>query len=85
MISRKTITGFTPIALAVSAIFTSGCAPMSDTQREYREQQLELYRAKFVKDRENCVALGGRIYLMGFSDTLDRKGIPRSRVRYECS
>ena len=85
MIQKRIITGFTPIALTVATLVLGGCAPMSDTQREYRNQQLELYRAKFVEDRENCVALGGRIYLMGFSDTLDRKGIPRSRVRYECS
>ena len=82
---KHTIKIRTIASLAVAALLTSGCATMSEAEREEREYRRVDFRNKFIEDRSRCEASGGRLYVQGYGGTLDKHGVPRSRVWYTCS
>ena len=65
-------------------LFVTGCVPMSEARRHDLEYARADFRAQFVEDRARCQYQGGQFFIMGWGGSLDREGIPRTRVRYEC-
>lgn len=76
------------IRLAVVAILAPAivaCAPLSKVKRAELEYSRGDFRNKFVEDRTRCAAQGRHMVIMGWGGSVDRHGIPRTRVRYTCS
>lgn len=63
--------------------FASGCAATahSDPDRAYHRED---FRLRFIEERRQCVAAGGRMHLSVQGTGLDRDGVPRTRVPYYC-
>jgi len=73
------------IALAVAAMPAMGCAPMAETSRIDIDYSRADFRNRFIEDRTQCRARGGRMVIMGWGGSVDRDGIPTTRVRYTCT
>lgn len=73
------------ILVAALLIAHPACAPLSETTRADLEYTRGDFRNKFVEDRTRCHAQGRRLVIVGWGGSLDRDGIPRTRVRYSCS
>lgn len=69
----------------IVAVFVTGCAPMTETQREVRENRRTEFRQQFVEDRAECSAEGRHMFVTTFGGGVDRDGIPKTRTRYFCS
>lgn len=64
---------------------TTACAPMTQASRDDREYSRMDYRNKFLEDRASCLAMHRHFVIQGWAGSLDRDGIPRTRVRYHCA
>ena len=62
----------------------SGCAPLSEAEREEREYSRTEWREQFIAHRDECNAIGGRMEFDG-SAQRDRNGVPKYKVRYICT
>ena len=71
-------------AWIIGTLLLTGCATMSEAEREAREYERVEFRHQFIVDRDRCNAVGGQIYFQAPGGTVDRHGIPRTRVWYEC-
>ena len=71
--------------VAVLLLSLSACAPATGVKRAEIEYSRADYRNQFIENRARCRATGGRIVIMGWGGSVDRNGIPRTRVRYSCS
>ncbi|MDJ0940644.1 MAG: hypothetical protein QNJ00_12865 [Woeseiaceae bacterium] len=61
----------------------SGCAAMSETEREYRDYRRADFENRFIEARTLCHARGGRM-LINARQTLGRDGIPNPGDFYVC-
>lgn len=73
------------ILLATILIVLPACAPLSETTRADVEYSRGDFRNRFVEDRTRCHAQGGQMVIMGWGGSVDRDGIPKTRVRYICT
>ena len=81
---KRTTTGtFITFSVLVFALCV-GCAPMTEAERAEREYARIEFRDAFRTERDLCAARGGHFVYDGMAE-LDRDGIPRSRVWYNCS
>lgn len=74
----------TALAL-IAAIFVTGCAPMTEMQREAREYSHAEFMNRFFEDREQCLANGRQIVVMTYGGGVDRHGFPKTRTPYYCT
>ena len=75
----------TSLLLGVMALFlVSGCATMTEVEREEREYSRVEWRGQFLAHRADCSARGGRFEFDGSAEQ-DRDGIPKYKVRYTCT
>lgn len=72
-----------PVLVLIVAA-TTACAPMTQASREDREYSRMDYRNKFLEERASCHATRGQFVIQGWAGSLDRDGVPRTRVRYHC-
>ena len=72
------------ILLLVVALAT-GCAPMTPDQREARAYDRGDFRNQFIEDRAKCRADGRKLVVRGPGGSIDRNGIPKTRVWYTCT
>jgi len=70
--------------LALMIATTTACAPLTQASREDREYSRMEYRNKFLEERASCLALRRHFVIQGWGASLDRDGVPRTRVRYHC-
>ncbi|MDJ0701466.1 MAG: hypothetical protein QNJ07_16575 [Woeseiaceae bacterium] len=74
-----------PLLLAIVVIFfVSGCATMTEVEREERDYSRAEWRGQFLAHRADCSARGGRLEFDGSAEQ-DRDGIPKYKVRYTCT
>ena len=57
---------------------------MSEVELEELEYERTEFRAQFIADRDACNAAGRQIFIQAHGGAVDRHGIPRSKVWYEC-
>ena len=74
-----------PAVLLLAAALTTGCAPMTVADREARAYEWGEFRNQFIEDRARCRADGRRLVVRGPGGSLDRNGIPKTRVWYTCT
>lgn len=72
------------VALSLAAVLTTGCAPMSEARRDEIDYSRADFRNKFIEDRARCRFEGRQLLVIGWGGSLDRDGIPRTRVSYAC-
>lgn len=70
--------------MGMALVLLSGCASMTEVQLEARDYQRTDFRNQFVEDRTRCQAAGRRIVIFA-NGSIDRNGIPKSRVPYFCT
>lgn len=70
--------------LVLMVALTAGCAASPAADRDDREYSRMEYRNKFLDERASCLAARGRFVIQGWGGSLDRDGVPRTRVRYHC-
>lgn len=75
--------------LRISCVFLAGlasaaCAPMSEVGQEAREFENVDFENEFIAYRQQCVASGGRVFILA-NGRVDRRGIPRRGSYYTCS
>ena len=75
---------FGVVALAVAAVLAAGCAPLSEASRDEIDYSRADFRNRFIADRARCRFEGRHFLIIGWGGSLDRDGIPRTRVRYVC-
>ena len=73
-----------PSLVVLIAATTTACAPVTQASRDDREYSQMEYRNKFLEERASCHAMRGQFVIHGWAGSLDRDGIPRTRVRYHC-
>ena len=75
----------TSLLLGLLALFfVSGCAPMTEVEREQRDYSRVEWRGQFLAHRAECSTRGGRFEFDGSAEQ-DRDGIPKYKVRYTCT
>lgn len=70
--------------LVITALLVTACAPMSEARRDEVEYARADFRNQFIEDRALCRFEGRQMFIIGWGGSLDRDGIPRTRVRYAC-
>ena len=80
---KQTITRTIIVVSVLVIAFCAGCAPMTEAQREAREYARVEFRDQFRTEREICQMRGGRFIYDGVAE-LDRDGVPKTRVWFEC-
>jgi hypothetical protein len=73
------------ILVAALLMALPACAPLSETARADLEFSRGDFRNKFIEDRTRCHAQGRRIVIVAWGGSVDRDGIPRTRVPYTCT
>lgn len=69
----------------VLAAFVSGaCASMPEVGQEAREYRNVDFENEFIAYRQQCVANGGRVFVLA-NGRVDRRGIPGRGSYYTCS
>ena len=72
------------LTVALALVCVTACAPVTEAQRDAREYSRVEFRNQFIEDRRRCFASGGRIYIQARGGSVDRDGIPKTRVPYVC-
>ncbi len=77
------------VALTMTGVFLAGltgvaCAPMSEVDQEAREYENVDFKNEFLAYRQQCVANGGRVFVLA-NGRVDRRGIPLRGSYYTCS
>ena len=80
---KRTIKSTLTLVSAVVAAFSVGCAPMTEAERLEREYARVEFREAFRVERDLCTARGGTFVYDGVAE-LDRNGIPKTRVWFDC-
>ena len=81
---KRNISEYSSLLALLAALFISGCATMTEAEREVREYRRAEWRDQFVAHRAECTARGGRFEFDGSAEQ-DRDGIPKYKVRYMCT
>jgi len=79
----KSSTLWLPVLVLIGSL-AAGCAASPAADRDDREYSRMEYRNKFIDERASCLAMRGRFVIQGWGGSLDRDGVPRTRVRYHC-
>ena len=77
------------VAMTIGAVGLAGlaggaCAPMSEVGQEAREYENVDFENQFIAYRQQCVANGGRVFVLA-NGRVDRRGIPLRGSYYTCS
>ena len=75
----------TLLLLALAALAIAACAPFNEAGRDAREYERIEFKEQFIADRKACFSRGRTIHVDAYLTSLDRNGIPESRVRYFCA
>ena len=80
---RHTITRYCTLISVFAAVLCTGCATMSEAEREARDYARVEFQEQFRIDRADCRDRGGQLVFQGGPE-LDRDGVPKTRVWYSC-
>lgn len=82
---RTSFTRYLPLILMLLAWYLTGCAPMTELEREDRAYAKAQWRNEFSTARDACQLQGRRFVFDRSGVSLDRNDVPRSRVYYLCT
>ena len=71
-------------AVLLAGLVSGACAPMSAVEQEAREFENVDFENEFIAYRQQCVASGGRVFVLA-NGRVDRRGIPSRGTYYTCS
>jgi len=71
------------ILLAMTALLSVACAPMTERERENREYQRVDYQAKYIDFRSRCQSKGG-IILLTSTSRMRGSDLPARNDKYRC-
>lgn len=81
---RSIRTALTMGGFVLAAFLAGACAPMDEVSQESREYRNADFKNEFIAYRQQCVANGGRVFVLA-NGRVDRRGIPERGSYYTCS
>jgi hypothetical protein len=81
---RRARTTLSIAGVLLLGLASGACAPMSEVEQEAREFENADFENEFIAYRQQCVANGGRVFVLA-NGRVDRRGIPSRGTYYTCS